>query len=312
MTSGAVAPSALSGSDWREWSSHRVAPLLQREIARWAAEFHWDQRWAFTHVEAAREAGRLPGCIVSDAAGASHGWVYFLRHADQLQIGTLVSDSAEATRVLVDWAVESPIGEDASVVFFSPDAPGLTDALQAHGVRTEPYDYLIRPAGIGALAPPGAAGAASVRAIEDRDREALARLMAAAYRDTTFLRPFVPTGGDDAWLEYVTQLIDTRGCGECLPEACTVADGPGATLRGGLLATRLDPHTGHIAQVVVDPSARGTGLASCMLDRALAALAAADCPQVSLLVARTNAGARRLYDARGFQTRGAFITGIRP
>ena len=109
-----------------------------------------------------------------------------------------------------------------------------------------------------AVAGPGA----DVRSLESGDREAIASLMAAAYRDTRFLRPFVPLDGDSEWLEYVSQLIDTRGCGECLPEACAVVPDKGGVVHAALLASRLDPQTGHIAQVVVSPAARGTGLAS--------------------------------------------------
>jgi ribosomal protein S18 acetylase RimI-like enzyme len=82
-------------------------------------------------------------------------------------------------------------------------------------------------------------------------------------------------------------------------------------LSGALLATQLGQDTGHIAQVVVDGHARGGGLARGMLAQSLDAMRRRGLSRVSLLVARTNGPARRLYDAIGFRPTGTFITGIK-
>ena len=306
MTDRALEAATLSGSDWREYSAQHIAPLLAHEMARWSTDFHWDQRWALTHVEAAREAGRLPGVVVTDAGGQTRGWVYFFRHHGQLQIGAIVSDSADCTRALMDFVLLSPHAAEASIVAFSPDAPGLASAFGLHGLATEPYDYLVRDAPLVAAAPRD-----GLRPLEPGDRSALARVLADAYRDTTFLRPFVPAGDDDAWTEYVGQLIDTRGCGEFLPEASAVVDDGRGGLSAALIATKIDADTGHIAQVAVAPEARGMGLGASLLDHALNAMDRAGCARVSLLVARTNTGARRLYDGRGFRSVATFLTGLR-
>ena len=310
MTDGAAELPALTCTDWRGWSSHHIAPLLRREAERWARDFHWDQRWSFTHVESGRESGRLPGLVVTGPNGVTHGWTFFLRHGEQFQVGIVVSDSAEATRALVQAALASPLADDAAIVVFSPDAPGLAAALQDHGVRTEAYDYLMTqttPAVSSELAN------APCRSMADDDVSALAALIGEAYQQTTFLRPFVPGGQPDDWLDYVGQLVATRGCGEFLADASVVLDedaDPG-TLRGALLATRLSHDTGHIAQVVVGSHARGGGLARRMMGCSLRALRSLGLSQVSLLVARTNEPARRLYADLGFQPTGTFLTGIK-
>lgn len=313
MNPGAAGATALTCTEWRGWSSQHIAPLLQSEAERWARDFFWDQRWSFTNVEAARESGRLPGIVVTDAAGATRGWTFFLRHGDQFQVGTVVSDSEDATRALVDAALASPLAEAADVVVFSPAAPGLSEALQAHAIRTEPYDYLVLADAPAAFDARRAPDGVVCRALVGSDLGAVAALVGEAYRHTTFLRPFVPGGDPDDWRDYVGQLVDTRGCGEFLADASVVIDGDAdpESLRGALLATRLSSDTGHIAQVMVSAHARGGGLARRMLERSLSALHGHGLRRVSLLVARTNIPARTLYLAMGFQPAGTFLTGIR-
>ena len=304
---------ALTCTDWRGWSATHIGPLLDSEAERWAHQFHWDQRWSFTHVESARESGQLPGFVATDPSGVTRGWTFFLRHHDQLQIGTVVSESAVTTRALIDAVFASPLAHDASVVLFSPDAPGLADALHAHGLRTEPYDYLVTET-TGAAA--SVTDDSSMRSFEPVDVVGAARLLGAAYAMSTFLRPFVPMGEPGEWLTYAAQLVETRGCGEFLAAASVVLDGLDdeaghGQLRGALFATQLSHDTGHIAQLVVRPGARGAGSGRRMLAHTLRALQLSGVRRVSLLVARTNEPARRLYASTGFLPAGEFLTGLR-
>ena len=310
MNAGAAEVPAPTCTDWRGWSADEIAPLLEREAGRWARDFHWDQREPFGYVEAARASGRLPGVVAVGPRGAARGWTFFLRHADEFQIGTMVSDGAATTRALVDAALASPLADRASIVLFTPAAPDLESVLQTHGVRVEPYDYLVAQ---NAPDAPDARSATGLRPMESADLGPVAALLGEAYRDARFLRPFVTGGAPDDWRHYVTQLVETRGCGEFLAEASVVADDvsePGL-LSGAVIATRLHDDTGHIAQIAVGSRARGQGLARRMLECSRRALRTRGLSRVSLLVARTNTPARGLYDSAGFKPAGTFITGIR-
>ena len=97
MNFSAADASALSCTDWRGWSAHRIAPLLDREARRWADDLPWDHRWTFTRLEEAREDGRLPGAVASNDVGGAKAWTYFLRHLDHVPGGAGVSESAPAT-----------------------------------------------------------------------------------------------------------------------------------------------------------------------------------------------------------------------
>jgi len=310
MNAGAADVPALRCTDWRGWPAESIAPLLEREAGRWARDFHWDQRGSFAQVEAAREAGRLPGLVAAGVGGTAQGWTFFLRHANEFQIGTIASNGVATTRALLTAALSSPLAEQASVVLFAPAVPGIEEALHAHGVRTEAYDYLVTE---DARDAPVERDGPVFRSIDAGDLGSVAALLGGAYRHTTFLRPFVTSGEPDEWRHYVEQLVETRGCGEFLAEASVVVDEasqPGQ-LSGAVLATRLSPGTGHIAQIAVGSRARGRGLARRLLGHSLRALRAQGLNRVSLLVARTNTAARGLYASVGFQSAGVFVTGRR-
>lgn len=302
----------LAASDWRDWPAPGIAALFEAERDVWARRFHWEQRWTFGELDAARRRGALPGRIVAGADGVVRAWTFFLRYGRLLQIGYLVSDAAEATAAVLAAAMAAPEARGAEgVVAFSPDAPGLATALSAAGLRVEPYDYLVREAR--ATDPSLAHATPGLRGMSPADEPEIAALFGAAYAGAAFDRPFVPGGEPDEWRRYVAQLIDTRGCGEWCPSASAIVAGVAGSAdpSAALIATRLAADTGHIAQVAVAPHARGQGLAHVLLHHALAALAVAGCRRTTLLVARHNTAARRLYDKLGFVPSGTFISGTR-
>ena len=67
------------------------------------------------------------------------------------------------------------------------------------------------------------------------------------------------------------------------------------------LASLVAPDSGHITQLCVTPSQRGTGLGYELSRRSLQALAAHGCRTVSLTVTAANRDAIRLYQRMGFR-----------
>jgi ribosomal protein S18 acetylase RimI-like enzyme len=322
--------------DWRTLSSAGIAPLYQSELARWEDVLHWDTRANWRLVEAARAAGTLPGVVACDASGAVRGWAFYLRHHQALQIGALVCASPAATRAVLGAILDSPeAGAASSVTFFTfADAPGLDAALQQDGFSTRRYRYLDRPltAGItnsraGPFGParesgstgPGlhtevsGAGPAAVgdtRSWQPADLVPVAELLSRAYAGPDRARPFVPQGRPGDWIEYVGQLVMTRGCGVFLPGASLIDESsPGVD--AVVLATCLGPGTAHLAQVAVDPAAQRSGRGRLIVAAALANLRAADYVRATLLVAAANGAANRLYGELGFVEAATFIAASR-
>ncbi len=122
---------------------------------------------------------------------------------------------------------------------------------------------------------------------------AAAELCARAYADGSGVRAFAPDGTPGEWQEYVEQLRKGPGCGWFVPELSLVA--PGARvgeLDGAIMITDLGPGTVHVAQVAVDPRARGRGLGR-RLVRAALGQAAVTFDRATLLVSSANAPAWR-------------------
>ena len=103
------------------------------------------------------------------------------------------------------------------------------------------------------------------------------------------------------------------GCGSFFGPASYAAFA-GHELRGISLSSLVASDVGHITQVCVAPSERGTGLGYELVRRSLVALAAHGCRSVSLTVTSANENAVRLYEHMGFTHRrdfAAFVWDLR-
>jgi len=308
---------SVFATDWRFETAARVSVWLEAEYDWWQINLGWDLRSAWTAIEPARESGHLPGVCIEDEDGASIGWAFFLRHGDSLQIGSIVAVEPEATAALLDSILASPEAGDASmaVSFTRAQAPGLAEELAARGFDVEAYRHLEVPTAGFALAetlvePWYETGTARVQALLER-----------AYERSAELRPFAPNGHAHEWAEYVSSLVERNACGRFLPEASGViprsGDGAadprhgGAGLDGAVVVTAVGLRTAHVAQLAVDPSARGNGLGARLVCAAAAAANAQGYERLSLLVAESNAGAAALYERLGFQQTATFLAAIK-
>ena len=83
-----------------------------------------------------------------------------------------------------------------------------------------------------------------------------------------------------------------------------VAEGPGGTVRGYVVADVVSDFgrpMGHVKDLAVAPAARGRGLGTRLLERALAVLGASGASRVKLEVRASNEAARSLYARFGFR-----------
>ena len=307
-------------TDWRFESAIRVSAWLEAEYDWWQIHLGWDLRSAWTAVEPARASGRLPGFSIEDEDGQSIGWSFFLRHGDSLQIASIVAGEREATAALIDGILASPEASDASTIvsFTRAQPPGLADELAARGFEVEAYRHLEVPtAGFPlvetTVEPWYETGSARVQTLLER-----------AYTKSSELRPFAPNGHPHEWAEYVTSLIDRNACGRFLPEASGVivsdredssraplARAAESGLDGAVVVTTVGPKTAHVAQIAVDPSARGNGLGAQLICAAAAAAGAQGYERLTLLVAESNVGAGALYERLGFCQTATFLAAVR-
>ena len=88
--------------DWRYAETPAVEALYEAERRQWLTDLGWDTADAWPEIEGARTAGRLPGLLAVDDRGSICGWTYFLIDDRVAQVGSLVGESPEATRALID------------------------------------------------------------------------------------------------------------------------------------------------------------------------------------------------------------------
>ena len=290
--------------DWRYAETPAVEALYEAERRQWLAELGWDTTEAWPEIEGARTTGRLPGLLAVNDHGSICGWTYFLIDDRVAQVGSLVGESPEATRALVESVIARAAGRADCVTCFSYNrAPGLDAVLTAHGFELTPYQYLSRSAA--ALDPFRADGADRWR---DDDEKPAAELLRVAYGSNG--RFFAAHGLPEEWQRYVHNLAAYPGCGRFDRTATRVLreDGRMAAL---VMMTALGPGVAHVAQVAVHPDYRRQGLAGKLLDRALALAHAAGRSRTTLLVEEGASAARTLYARRGFRPCATFIAARR-
>jgi ribosomal protein S18 acetylase RimI-like enzyme len=300
--------------DWCQLSSAEAHALIDAEARAWAAELDWDVVEAWRHLEPARAAGRLPGLAYRDPSGRLTGWCCYLVHQNTLQMAMLVAEHRDVTAALVAAVLESAEAATARswALCVRQAAPGLKAALAGHGFRVARYRYLSAAPGVAADVPPG------VRAWRPTDIAPAARLLARAYTHSSDVRAFAVHDTADEWRDYTEGLVTRPGCGQFVPGASFVLDVPApaaggrranAMLDGAILTTDLGCRTAHVAQIAVDPAARGLGLGRALMTATMTAAAARGFERVTLLVADANHVAARLYETLGFRDRAVFLVG---
>jgi ribosomal protein S18 acetylase RimI-like enzyme len=292
--------------DWRLAPAAVVEPLVDVERGAWLHDLDWDVRIAWYAVEPARRAGTLAGFLARDADGNVVGWTAFLLHRRSIQVLAFVAPAEATTAALVDAILGSHERAAADTVLFCvrSAAAALPDVLRSRGFRVEPYRYL------SAALRPGVAGSAPLRKWAG-DSERLAALLAKAYATAGTTRAFAPHGSAAEWTEYVVTLLTTTGCGRFVPSLSFVSPSTrGNELAGAVIVTDIAPGTSHVAQIAVDPSARGQGLARGLLTAAMSTALSMGYARMTLLAADSNYAALSLYEQAGFQDRARFIVAI--
>jgi ribosomal protein S18 acetylase RimI-like enzyme len=290
--------------DWRYAETPALEALYEAERRRWLNDLGWDTAEAWSEIEGARTAGRLPGLLAVDDRGSVCGWTYFLIDDRVAQVGSLVGESADATKALIESVVARASGQAECVTCFSyTKAPGLEAALAANGFDVTRYHYLSRTANpLDPFRPDGADG------WRDGDEKAAAELLRVAYGSNG--RFFAPHGLPREWHRYVHNMVAYPGCGRFDATATRVLREDGR-LTATVMMTALGPGVAHVAQVAVHPDRRGQGLAGKLLDRALALAHAAGRSRATLLVEDGAGAARTLYAGRGFRPCATFIAARR-
>jgi ribosomal protein S18 acetylase RimI-like enzyme len=297
----------MKTSDWRDAPTEVVQPLLLAERRRVLDTLHWDLGPSLRLVEQTRQRGELAGLLLENERGERCGWTFYVLANCMLQIGALQASTAGGLRLLLDGVLESAEAQYARGIscFLETNSSSLASALTRLRFDLQIHHYLeaavsVRPT----------SATSGVRPLRREDGASLVRLLARAYAGSPTARCFAPNARLEEWAQYVAHMLSGPAIGTWLPEASFVMERDGAVV-AAVVTTEVARSIAHVAQIAVDPAARGTGLGRLLLRQALSTAAGLGAKRATLVVADDNAGARRLYASEGFTPRGTFLHGVR-
>jgi ribosomal protein S18 acetylase RimI-like enzyme len=300
--------------DLRKISAEDLAPVLEEEAAVWKAGLDWDLRPSTDLVRRFVQMQALNGFAL-DHRGSIVGYAYCVCEEGKGLIGDLYVMARERTpaqeNLLIHavleslWRIPGIRRAEAQLLMLGP--PVQRSLPYPSWFRCFPRKFLEMPtSSVSRLSAHFDSRIAITPWSESRQEES-ARLVAAAYRghiDSEINDQYRSPGGAR---RFLTNIVQYPGCGTFFaPASYAAADGQNGGLCGMSLASLVASDVGHITQVCVAPSHRGTGLGYELLRRSLLALAAHGCRLVSLTVTSSNETAVRLYQRMGFTERRQF------
>ena len=301
--------------DLRSIPASRMRPLLEEETRNWRARLHWDFTGSAELVTRYINMRALDGLALvcgSDLAG----YCYWVQEEHKALLGDLyVRDiwrNPESEGQLLNRAVETLRGS-ASLPALSVRRVecqlmqlGYADAHAWQlGNTPERFPRVFMLAPLERLS--------RFRAVTFGDEirifhwgpvwfDLTAELIAKVYRnhvDSLINDQYNSARGAERFLR---NIVNYPGCGSFQNEASFVALAPSGEVLGCVIATRVAPETGHIAQLCASRDWMGRGLGWELLRRSMLALQSGGCREVSLTVTESNQQAHRLYTRMGFRS----------
>ena len=296
--------------DLRSLSARDLESLLEEECHAWRNELEWDFEKSADLVRRFVDMSALSGsALVED--GQIAGYMYYVLEEDKGLIGDLYVReelrTAERENLLMEAALEPMIDSPAvtriesQLMMLRYQAARPTpraDCLRVFERNFMRIDLKRAVLGKGTVRRP-----MYVEKWSDHYHDAAAQLIAAAYQghiDGQINDQYRTSAGARRFLHNIVQY---PGCGAFFRPASLVAfEGVGGRLCGISLASLVTPGTGHVTQICVSPSVRGTGMGHELLRQSLTTLREMGCTSASLTVTAANEDAVALYERVGFET----------
>jgi ribosomal protein S18 acetylase RimI-like enzyme len=304
----------------RHISAEQLAPLIVQETADWRTGLDWDFRQSgdlvrrFVHLQALNGFALLQGSHVA-------GYSYYVCEDGKGLIGDLFVEREHRTlanenallRAVFDAIWRTPGVRRIESQLMMLGSPLDRAVPQANRFRCYPRYFMEVPVGAAVKLLERKPASIAIFPWNEQRQDDTARLIAHSYQghiDSLINDQYRSFAGAR---RFLTNIVQYPGCGSFFGPASYAAFA-GHELRGISLSSLVASDVGHITQVCVAPSERGTGLGYELVRRSLVALAAHGCRSVSLTVTSANENAVRLYEHMGFTHRrdfAAFVWDLR-
>lgn len=289
--------------------------LLDEEIQEWADNLDWDFRGSAGLVRRFLEMQALNGFALL-MNGYPVGYCYFVTEERKGLIGDLyvmkdfvtVDNEERLLTAVVDHLVKTTfIHRIESQIMMLRNGPALRLPQQRY-LHVHPRNFMQLDMGVVERLPEGRLR----RTVwfdrwSERKQDEAASMIAAAYQghiDSDINDQYRSPGGAR---RFLMNIIQYPGCGSFFQPASFVAADPDTgKLCGICLASLVQADVGHITQVCVTKTVRGTGVGYELIRRSLESLARHGCRKVSLTVTASNTEAIALYERMGFRKTRSF------
>jgi len=304
------APSPQELVDLRRFSARDLDALLLEETAAWRAELDWDFEKSADLVRRFVDLRALNGCALCED-GAVTGYLYYVLEENKGLIGDLYVcrdfRTAQRENLLLESGLraimESPfITRVESQLMMLRPAPGRV-IPQARFLSSYERNFMRLDLRAAPLEESAVRRPMYLEKWSDHYHDAAAQLIAAAYDGHLDGRINDQYRSAAGARRFLFNIVQYPGCGAFYrPASFAAFEAFTGRLAGISLASLVNVECGHITQICVAPSVRGTGIGYALLRQSLLALRAGGCRFTSLTVTAANRGAVELYERVGFQT----------
>lgn len=282
--------------------------LLEEETVRWRRMLEWD--FSASAELVSRYAGyrALEGFALLDE-GRAVGYSYWVLDERKGLIGDLyVRDAWRSPAnelALLDSTLRQlkrqPWLRRVEAQLMQLGLRGPLGGLQPQPRRFARHFMLARLELAGSLRAIGFGEEVRFESWHMRHAGAAAELIARVYEghiDSEINDQYRSAGGA---LRFLQNIVQYPGCGRFSPESSLLAFDQAGQAVGLLLATRVSPESGHVAQLCVEQRLQGSGLGYELLRRGLRGFISEGAGLASLTVTAENQTAIRLYERFGFR-----------
>jgi len=296
--------------DLRRLTSRDLDPLLAEECAEWLSELEWDFSKSADLVRRFTDMRALSGSALVEY-GRITGYMYFVLEEDKGLIGDLyvTREFREQGRehLLMQSAIDPMMGMpgveriESQLMMMPHDGtrqPPFSNYASMYKRNFMRIDLTRAPLGKGRVRRP-----VYFEKWNDHYNTAAAQLIADAYEGHTDSRINDQYRSVSGARKFLYNIVQYPGCGTFYRPASVAAFEPlDGRLCGVSLASIVSEKIGHITQICVSPSVRGTGIGHELLRQSLTTMRDAGCRSATLTVTASNEDAVALYERVGFVT----------
>lgn len=296
--------------DLRRLSAEDLEPLLAQETSAWRDELEWDFDKSADLVRRFVDMRALNGsALVED--GSVTGYMYYVLEENKGLIGDLYVAqhlrTPDRERLLLKAALEPLLDSPAldrveSQLMMLSHSP-RRDVPYPEYLSTFERNFMRLDLPRAVLPKSSVRRPMYIEKWSEHYQDQAAELIAAAYSghiDSRINDQYrTPMGAR----RFLYNIVQYPGCGAFYKLGSYAAfEGTSGRLCGISLASTVAAQCGHITQICVAPSVRGTGIGYELLRQSLNALRDAGCVSASLTVTAANDDAVSLYERVGFHT----------